>query len=172
MESGWRSGLYPWIRWGILVFFLLGSGWTSWCLCGFFFYRFSCPFQVLTEPSFMPAVVVPGFDKNSLKDAPVKFSPGSAYQGEFVRNPPFFWLFNSIDLLENQESLTVFYWRERATALQDGAHVVNLENKSNTKTIRHEDSPKHIEADGWLCGCWWLGGLLNHSCVFGWTILY
>ena len=93
------------------------------------FYRFSCPFQVLTEPSFMPAVVVPGFDKNSLKDAPVKFSPGSAYQGGFVRERSPFLLFNSIDLLENQESLTVFYWRERATALQDGAHVVNLENK-------------------------------------------
>ena len=56
-----------------------------------FFYRFSCPFQVLAEPSFMPAVVVPGFDKNSLKYAPVKFSPGSAYQGEFVRDPPFFY---------------------------------------------------------------------------------
>ena len=72
-------------------------------------------------------------------------------------------------MLENQESLTVFYWRERATALQDGAHVVNLENKSNTITIGHEDSPKHIEADGWVVGAGGQGGLLNHSCVFGWT---
>ena len=91
MESGWRSGLYPWIRWGILVFF---SPWVRLDILVFLwilFYRFSCPFQVLTEPSFMPAVVVPGFDKNSLKDAPVKFSPGSAYQGEFVRDPPFFY---------------------------------------------------------------------------------
>ena len=69
----------PWIMLDNLVLFLD------------FFYRFSCPFQVLAEPSFMPAVVVPGFDKNSLKDAPVKFSPGSAYQGEFVRDPPFFY---------------------------------------------------------------------------------
>merc|ERR1711974_476007 len=39
--------------------------------------------QVLADPSFLPAVAVPGFDKATLEDAPVKFSPDSAYQGEF-----------------------------------------------------------------------------------------
>ena len=36
--------------------------------------------QVLSDPNFMPAVTVPGFDVDTLKKNPVKFSPYSAYQ--------------------------------------------------------------------------------------------
>ena len=37
-------------------------------------------YQVLSDPNFMPAVTVPGFDEDTLKKDPVKFSPYSAYQ--------------------------------------------------------------------------------------------
>ena len=36
--------------------------------------------QVLSDPNFKPAVTVPGFDVDTLKKNPVKFSPYSAYQ--------------------------------------------------------------------------------------------
>ena len=46
----------------------------------FFVYFLLKKHQVLSDPNFKPAVTVPGFDVDTLKKNPVKFSPYSAYQ--------------------------------------------------------------------------------------------